>query len=111
LPPSQAGPPRPNAQGRHAQVKPGLSSSDNSIVSYPDEPLRVVVYRMAETGLTRFPVVERAETQRLAGIIVLTDLLEARARHLEAERRRESILPLRLVLPWGPRRRKKADGG
>ena len=66
---------------------------------------------MAETGLTRFPVVERAETQRLAGIIVLTDLLEARARHLEAERRRESILPLRLVPPRGPRRRKKADGG
>ena len=28
-------------------------------VAYPDEPLRVVVYRMAETGLTRFPVVER----------------------------------------------------
>src|SRR5262249_41632054 len=28
-------------------------------VAHPDEPLRAVVYRMAETGLTRFPVVER----------------------------------------------------
>ena len=81
------------------------------VVAYPDEPLRVVVYRMAETGLTRFPVVEREDTQRLAGIIALTDLLKARVRNLEAERRRERILPLRLVLPWGPRRRKKADGG
>src|SRR5262249_16676815 len=27
------------------------------VVAYPDEPLRVVVYRMAETGLTRLPVV------------------------------------------------------
>jgi hypothetical protein len=24
------------------------------VVAYPDEPLRVVVYRMAESGLTRF---------------------------------------------------------
>ena len=80
------------------------------VVAYPDEPLRVVVYRMAETGLTRFPVVEREDRQRLAGIIALTDLLKARVRNLEAERRRERILPLRLVLPWRPRRRKEADG-
>src|SRR5271157_3667421 len=28
--------------------------------AYPDEPLRVVVYRMAETGCTRMPVLERS---------------------------------------------------
>ena len=32
------------------------------MVAYPDEPLRVIVHRMAETGLTRFPVVDRGST-------------------------------------------------
>jgi len=31
------------------------------VVAHPDEPLRAVVYRMAATGLTRFPVVDRIE--------------------------------------------------
>src|SRR5262249_13609806 len=30
----------------------------NPVVAYQNEPLRIVVYRMAETGLTRLPVVE-----------------------------------------------------
>jgi H+/Cl- antiporter ClcA len=68
------------------------------VVAYPDEPLRAVAYRMAETGLTRFPVVERGEAGRLIGMIALVDLLEARVRNLEAERRRERVLPLRLSL-------------
>jgi CBS domain-containing protein len=82
----------------------------NPIVAHPEEPLRTVVYRMAETGLTRFPVVERENRRKLVGIIALTDLLEARVRNLEAEHRRERILPLRLVLPWHPRRRRKKIG-
>jgi H+/Cl- antiporter ClcA/predicted transcriptional regulator len=49
---------------------------------YSDEPLRVVVYRMAETGFTRMPVVDRASGKFL-GLISLDDLLKARARHLE----------------------------
>ena len=28
----------------------------NPVVAYPDEPLRIVVYRMADTGFTRLPV-------------------------------------------------------
>ena len=76
-----------------------------AVVAHPDEPLRVVAYRMAETGLTRFPVVERGEGRRLVGIIALRDLLEARMRILEAEHRRERVLPLRLVFPWSKRRR------
>ena len=68
-------------------------------VAYPDEPLRVVVYRMAETGVTRFPVVERGGSRRLAGMISLDDLLKARAQNLDAERRRERVLPLRLKFP------------
>jgi H+/Cl- antiporter ClcA len=68
-------------------------------VAYPDEPLRVVVYRMAETGLTRFPVVARGSDREMVGIVALTDLLTARVRTLEAERRRERVLRLRLALP------------
>jgi chloride channel protein, CIC family len=66
------------------------------VVAYPDEPLRAVVQRMAESGLTRFPVVERSESRRVVGMIGLFDLLEARVRNFEAERRRERILPLKL---------------
>jgi CIC family chloride channel protein len=69
------------------------------VVAYTDDPLRVVVDRMAATGLTRFPVVERAAPDRLVGVISLNDLLQARVRNLEAERRRERVLPLRLFSP------------
>jgi H+/Cl- antiporter ClcA len=75
------------------------------VVAHPDEPLRVVAYRMAETGLTRFPVVERGDGGRLVGMVALADLLAARTRNLEAERRRERVLPIRLVLPRRRRRR------
>ena len=68
------------------------------VVAYPDEPLRVVVYRMAETGLTRFPVVDRGDQQKLLGIIGLRDLLSARTRNLEEERNRERVLRMRLPL-------------
>jgi chloride channel protein, CIC family len=73
----------------------------NAKVAYPDEPLRVVVYRMAETGLTRFPVVERNGSRKLVGMISLDDLLKARTQTLEAERRRERILPLRVMFAFG----------
>jgi H+/Cl- antiporter ClcA len=65
------------------------------VTAYPDEPLRLVVYRMAETGLTRMPVVEREDPLKLVGMISLTDLLRARTRDLEEERRRERVLRLR----------------
>jgi CBS domain-containing protein len=73
-------------------------------LAYPDEPLRVVVQRMAETGLTRFPVVDRDPPNRLLGIISLDDLLKARALNLEAERRRERIMRMDLVFPFRFRR-------
>ena len=58
---------------------------------YADDPLRVAVYRMAEKGVTRMPVVAR-ETRQWLGMISLEDLLKARTRHLEQEWRREQIL-------------------
>ena len=49
-----------------------------SAVANPDETLRTVVYRMAESGFTRTPVVER-ETGKLVGLLALDDLLKARS--------------------------------
>lgn len=69
------------------------------VLAYPDEPLRVVVHRMAATGLTRFPVVERDNSRKLVGMISLNDLLRARTLNLEAEQRRERVLPLRMAFP------------
>ena len=66
------------------------------VVAHPDEPLRVVVYRMAETGFTRFPVVDRGDERKLVGMIGLQDLLSARTRNLSEERDRERVLHLRL---------------
>jgi chloride channel protein, CIC family len=70
------------------------------VVAHPDEPLRAVVFRMAETGLTRLPVVD-TDTGQLAGMISLHDLLIARVRNLSEERQRERVLQLRL--PFGNR--------
>ncbi len=60
------------------------------VVAYADEPLRAAVYRMAETGYTRMPVVQDG---KVAGMISLQDMLRARARSLTEERERERVLP------------------
>jgi CBS domain-containing protein len=77
------------------------------VVAYPDESLRAIVYRMAETGLTRFPVVAR-EQRRLVGMIALSDLLKARALNLDAEQRRERVFGAHIALPFGGKRRQGA---
>jgi CIC family chloride channel protein len=68
------------------------------VEAYPDESLRVVVYRMAEKGLTRMPVLERS-TEKFLGLIALEDLLKARGRNLDEERTRERMLKLRFLSP------------
>jgi len=73
--------------------------NSNPQVALADEPLRLTVFRMAETGFTRFPVVEKDGSGRLVGMVSLDDLLKARAQMLDAERRRERVLPLRLKFP------------
>jgi chloride channel protein, CIC family len=69
------------------------------VVAFPDEPLRSVVYRMAETGLTRMPVVERDDPSHLVSVISLRDLLGARVQALEEERDRERTLRIRTFIP------------
>ena len=73
---------------------------------------------MATTGLTALLVVDRAARGRLLGMVSLDDMLKARVRHLEEERRRERVLPLRLLVPFGrfggrppPRGRHAGSGG
>ncbi len=84
-----------------AEVGPRLSDlvKRDPVVAYPDEPLRAIAYRMAETGLTRFPVVERGADPRLLGVVSLADLLKGRTHTLEAELRRERVLSLHLAFP------------
>ncbi|HEX7958876.1 MAG TPA: chloride channel protein [Terriglobales bacterium] len=81
--------------------KTGSSTRDlvqpNPMIAYADEPLRFVVQRMASTGLTKFPVVERSAPTRPIGMIALTDLLKARVAHIESEERREQVLRLPLL--------------
>src|SRR6185369_1917558 len=79
----------------------GVSSAPVSSIARPapvvalaDEPLRVVIHRMAGTGFTRLPVVDRqrrdqAGGARLLGMVSLNDMLKARVRHIEEEQRRE----------------------
>jgi hypothetical protein len=65
-----------------------------------DEPLRIIAHWMAETELTHSPIVERGPHRRLLGMISLEDLLKARALNLEAERRRERVMQVRVAFPF-----------
>ena len=67
-------------------------------VAYADEPLRLIVERMAATSLTRFPVVDRTDPTRLVGSISLNNLLAARVMQLEAETRREQVLKMPRIM-------------
>ncbi|HEY8477625.1 MAG TPA: chloride channel protein, partial [Chloroflexota bacterium] len=69
------------------------------VVAYAGEPLRAVAHRMAKTGLTRLPVVERSDPQRLVGIVSLVDLLKVHARVFDEEHERERVLRVRVLLP------------
>lgn len=88
-----------------------VANKPEPIVAYPNEPLRIIVQRMASCGLTRFPVVDRRgdrehshkrdrgtqpSTPKLVGLVALNDLLKARVANLEAERKREIVIPFRI---------------
>ena len=65
-----------------------------AVMAYADEPLRAVVYRMAEHDVTHLPVVDRADRTRQVGIVSLKDMLQARLKNLTEERHRERTLSL-----------------
>jgi CBS domain-containing protein len=74
------------------------------ITAFPDESLRAVMNRMAETGMTSLPVVQRSNPRQMVGNITLRDMLKARMKHIEEEKRRERPLPLSLMVPSWLRR-------
>lgn len=72
----------------------GNLTKNDGMRAYADETLRVLVYRMAQRGITELPVIER-DTGKLVGLVSLASLLKARAKHLEEERHRQRILSWR----------------
>jgi chloride channel protein, CIC family len=81
-----------NGNGNH--LAPGVLAplvKTKTFNAYGDEPLRVVVNRMADTSVTRMPVVDR-DTGKLLGLVTLDHVLKARARHQEEEMHRSQSL-------------------
>jgi CBS domain-containing protein len=74
---------------------------DEPVLAHLHEPLRLVVNRMAATGLTRFPVVKDGSDRQLLGMIGLHDLLKARELVVEEEHKRERVLRLRFPSSLG----------
>ncbi|MBS1532596.1 MAG: chloride channel protein [Bacteroidetes bacterium] len=62
------------------------------VTSFPEESLRAVADRMAVKQVGVLPVVDRFEKGRLRGFITQFELLAARDRILQEERKRERIL-------------------
>ena len=81
-----------NGNGNH--LVPGALTpyvKTETFNAYGDEPLRIIVNRMAEKSITRMPVLDR-DTGKLLGLVTLDHVLKARARHQEEELRREQSL-------------------
>jgi H+/Cl- antiporter ClcA len=98
---------RESGNGRRGQARLSEVTKAQPLVAHPDEPLRIVVNRMAANSVTRFPVVERGPENRLLGLIGLQDLLKARELSLDQELTRERVLRLRL--PPALRRQTKSS--
>lgn len=62
------------------------------MLAYPDETLRELARRFATESLTAAVVVERADHDRMVGLITADDLLQAHLRDLVHERDRERFL-------------------
>lgn len=94
--------------GHRANVRLSEILKSEPLVAHPEEPLRIVVNRMAASSVTRFPVVDPENS--LVGMIGLQDLLKARELSLADELSRERVLRLRfpLSLRWhGPAHHEK----
>jgi H+/Cl- antiporter ClcA/predicted transcriptional regulator len=77
---------------------------DAPVVAFPDETLRTVANRMASSGVTRMPVIERA-TRRAVGVVSLSQLLQARLRDIREAREAEQVFRIRLLIPTRRARR------
>jgi chloride channel protein, CIC family len=78
------------------------------MVVYGDSTLREVANAFARNEVTRAPVVDRSDTQRLLGEISLAQLLHARRRDIDEDSRRERLwfsAPAGRAAAWGSCRR------
>ncbi len=66
-----------------------------TVIAHGDEVLRNVADRMALFGVGVVPVVDRADSSRLDGLVTQFDLLEARRKLVAEERHAERVLRLR----------------
>ncbi|MGD1062066.1 MAG: chloride channel protein [Terracidiphilus sp.] len=89
------------APGEAGALRLAEIAMKDTVVAFADEPLRVVVHRMAESGFTRLPVLDPQLERRLVGIISLDGLLRARSQNLTEERARERVLRIRLPFARG----------
>jgi H+/Cl- antiporter ClcA/predicted transcriptional regulator len=71
------------------------------ITSFPEESLRTIADRMAANQVGVLPVVDRLEKSKLRGFITQFELLSARDRILQEERKRERILRMWPVYKYG----------
>ena len=86
----------------------GSVVSGNPVVAFADEPLRVVVYRMAATGFKRLPVLD-PDGKTFVGMVALDDFSTARRKNLDEEHMRNRSFRLRVpVLKRGRLRREDA---
>jgi CBS domain-containing protein len=82
-----------------------VAQTTTPVTAFADEPLGIVLNRMANTGFTRLPVLSREQPRRLEGMLTLTQTLKAKRRHLEEESRRERVNAVDLLVPAALRRR------
>jgi H+/Cl- antiporter ClcA len=73
----------------------------NVITAFPEESLRVIADRMAANHVGVLPVVDTMETKKLCGLITQFELLTARNRILQEERKRERILKISSLSKYG----------
>jgi H+/Cl- antiporter ClcA len=85
--------PVPDAAGRDS----------GAVVVRADDTLRQVAHVMAEHGVTRVGVVDRADPGVVLGAITLEQLLEGRLRDLREERHSERVLTLGDLVGFGRR--------
>src|SRR6185312_13722984 len=71
------------------------------ITTFPEESLRSIADRMATHHVGVLPVVDRQQKGKLRGLITQFELLEARDRILQEERKRERILKMWSIYRYG----------
>lgn len=64
------------------------------VVGYPDMTLRELANRMAERQVSSLPIVSRQEPSRVLSVMAMEQVLEARLRDLNEERKAERVLSL-----------------